>query len=87
MLFVTILTWNPENRNEIVQRRAEKGAMIPEGITVVGEWGDLSGCRDVIVFETDDADALLMDSMNWNDLIKMGTFPAMEAEKVMSEVS
>ena len=31
MLFMGTLTWTPEHRNEIVERMAEKGLMIPEG--------------------------------------------------------
>jgi len=32
MLYITIATFEPNQRNEIVERRLEKGAMIPDKV-------------------------------------------------------
>ena len=38
MLFMTVFNYEPQNRDEIVKRRAEKGGLVPEGMKVIGEW-------------------------------------------------
>jgi hypothetical protein len=86
MLFISILTWKPDKRNEIIARRAEKGAMVPEGITMKGEWVDLCGSRDIALFETDSPQAMMVDVMGWSDLMSFETFPVMDAEEVMGAI-
>lgn len=38
MLFMIIFNYEPQNRDEIVKRRMEKGSLIPEGVKTIGEW-------------------------------------------------
>ena len=40
MLFMTIYTYEPEKREAVIKRRAEKGAISPPGMKIVGEWSD-----------------------------------------------
>jgi hypothetical protein len=87
MIFCSILTWDSDKRNEIIKRRTENGSMMPESIKLVGEWVDLSDGRDVIVFETDEPEALLADALAWTDLMTIETFPVMEAEELMSAIT
>lgn len=86
MLFVTILTWEPDKRNEIIKRRSEQGAMRAEGIKLIGEWVDVGGGRDVIVYEADDTRAMLTTALAWDDIMKFETFVAMDAEEVMGAI-
>lgn len=87
MLFVSICTWTPDNRTEITKRRAEKGMMTPEGVTIKGEWIDVSGGRDVLLYEADDAAAMIAQVFAWDDLMELETFPVMEAVPLMDIVT
>lgn len=86
MKFVTILTWTPDKRNEIISRRAEHGNMLAEGIKLIDEWVDLAGNRDIVIFETDDPVAMAASALAWNDIMTYETFPVMEAEAVMDMI-
>ena len=87
MLFIGINTWKPENRNEITKRRAEKGAMTPEGVTIKGEWVDVSGGRDILLMEADDAAAIIAQVFAWDDLMEIEAFPVMEVAPLMDIVT
>jgi hypothetical protein len=87
MLFCSILTWDKDNRNEIIKRRAENGMMMPDNMKLIGEWTDLSDGRDIVIVETDDAGALLADALAWTDIMTFETFPVMEADKLMGAIT
>ena len=84
MLFMTVATWEAENRDAILKRRAEKGAMVPEGVKVIGEW--VGGPYVVRVFETDSQEAITLGTIAWSDIMDITTYPAMESEDVMKLV-
>ena len=75
MLFMSIFTYEPEKRDEVIKRRAEKGAMIPEGMKVLGEWSDTSGGRVFRLVEMDDPKVGLAASLAWSDLGKIEIVP------------
>jgi hypothetical protein len=81
MLFMSIFTWNPENRDEVGnRRRTEK---IPEGIKMIGEWVDIAGGRVFRLCEVADPKVMLAESFAWNDLGYVEHIPVMETEEVM----
>jgi hypothetical protein len=84
MLFMTVATWKTEDRDAILKRRAEKGAMIPEGVKLIGEW--VGGPYVVRVFETDKQEAITLGTLAWSDIMDVRTYPAMESENVMKLV-
>ena len=55
MKFITIATWEPHQRDEMLKRRNEKGRMLPKGIKLLGEYVDASGGRSVSLYESDSA--------------------------------
>ena len=81
MLFMSIFTYEPEKRDEVIKRRAEKGAMIPEGMKVIGEWSDTSGGRVFRLVEMDDPKIGLAASLAWSDLGKIEIVPVMATEE------
>ena len=83
MLFMSIYTYEPEKRNEIIKRRAEKGAMTPPGVKVIGEWIALSGHRGFMLFEAQDPKAVMATTLAWSDLLRFDSVGVMEAEEVM----
>ncbi len=83
MLFMTIYTWEPGQRNEMVKRRLQKGRLIPEGVKVLGEWTDLGGGRGFLLMEANDPKALILGSRAWSDLMKMEAIPVIDTEESM----
>lgn len=83
MLYMSIFTFNPEKRDEAVKRRTEKGAMVPEGVTVLGEWSSIGGGRVFRLVEIADARAGFAASFAWSDLGKIEHVPVMETEEVL----
>ena len=66
MLFMTILTWEPEKRDAVIKRTAEKGTVTAGKI--IGQWGAIAGGRAFRVVELDDpkgAAALLGTGMTF----------------------
>jgi hypothetical protein len=83
MHFMTIYTYEPARRNEIVKRRKERGPLVPEGVKVIGEWSYTDGGRGFIVFEAKDAKVIEPPALAWSDLVKLETLPVTEPEEAM----
>ena len=83
MLFMSIYTYEPGNRDAVIKRRAEKGASVPPGVKVVGEWTSLAGLRVFRLTESEDPKAFLATAMAWTDLGKLETYPVMPTEEVL----
>jgi hypothetical protein len=83
MLFMSVYTFEPGQRNEVIKRRLEQGTGCPEGVKVIGEWFDLGGHKGFILFETNDPKVMMGMSMPWTDLMKFETVPVMEIEEVL----
>ena len=79
MLFMSIYTWEPENRDEIIKRRVEKGSMVPEGVEIIGEWTDLGGSRGFTIYET--PMPTIDWTLAWSDLMKIEVVPIVDLEK------
>jgi hypothetical protein len=87
MLFMTVFTYTPANRNEVVKRRQEQGAMVPEGIKVLGEWSYTGSGRVFRLIEASDATAAFKGAYSWSDLGTIETYPVMETDAVMTMVA
>jgi hypothetical protein len=83
MLFMSIYTYEPKDREAVTKRRAEKGPMAPPGMKIIGEWSCLTGGRVFRLVEVDDPRAMLGASAAWADLGKVKVFPVMNTEEVM----
>jgi hypothetical protein len=83
MLFMVTLNYEPQNRDEIVKRRAEKGALVPEGVKTIGEWTSIGGGKVFRLVETEDPSAMMQGVMAWGDLGKTEVLPVMDSEDVM----
>ena len=80
MLLMTILTWEPEKRDDVIKRRAEWE--YPQGMRLIGEWSDLAGGRVFSLVEVDDPNVILAAASDWEDLTKLEVTPVMETEEV-----
>jgi hypothetical protein len=82
MLFMAIFSYAPEDRNIVIERRM-KGMDKDVGVTIKGEWFDISGHRVFRLFETDDDAHLASSIYNWTDLGVAEIIPVMETDKAM----
>ena len=83
MLYMNILTWDPDKRDEVMKRAQTKG-FAHEGIKVLGTWGDLQGGRSFqLTEEPADPKLSLKANFEWNDVLKIESVPVMEAEELL----
>ena len=87
MLFMTIFKYEPQNRDEVVKRRAEKGGMVPEGMKVLGEWSCVKSGLVFRLAETDDSAAMMGATFAWSDLGTVEIHPVLETEEVMKLIA
>ena len=87
MLFMSIVSWEPEKRDEVVKRFAEKGAMTLPGRKVIGTWNAIGGNRVFRLVEIEDPKALVEASLAWSDLVKIEEIPVMETGELMKVMS
>jgi hypothetical protein len=81
MLFMGIDNWDGGQRDEVFKRLLEKGTMVPAGVKIIGQWAEISGCRNFTLFESDDPKALAEWWLAWSDLIKGEAVIVMEIEE------
>ena len=86
MLFMTVYTYPPGNRNEVIKRRLEKGAQTPEGVKVLGEWSYIGSGRVFRLIEAADAAVTFKASYAWSDLGTIETYPVIETNAVMAMI-
>jgi hypothetical protein len=82
MLFMAIFSYSPEDRNLVIERgmgSAEKTS----GVTIKGEWFDLSGHRVFRLFEAEDEVHLAASIFGWTDLGVAEIIPVMDTEKAL----
>ena len=86
MLIITILTWEPEKRDEIIKRRTE-GLFMPEGAKCLGQWSATEGGRAFTLFEINDNMAAAQWAASWNDLGKFTTYPVVDTEELIKAIT
>jgi hypothetical protein len=84
MLFMTVYTYKPANRDAVVKRRLEKGPQLPPDVKSAGEWSYTGGGRVFRLIEASDAAAAFKASYAWSDLGTIETFPVVDTETVMT---
>lgn len=85
MLFMCIVTWDPKDDDEVSKRYAKWEW--PEGIRLISEWSDLSGCRYVAVTDAESTEAYAAANLPWRDICWIDSFPVMETKELMKFVS
>lgn len=83
MLFMTVYTFEPSQRDDVIRRRVEKGALIPAGMKMIGEWSAAGGGRVFRLIEVDDPTAMFEATTPWTDIGKLEVYPVIEVEKVL----
>jgi len=79
MLFLNTYKYKEGKREEIIQRRMEKGTGAPEGVKIIGQWTALDGSGGLMIFETDKPDYAW--TLMWSDVLDMKITPILDTEK------
>jgi hypothetical protein len=83
MLFMTVYTYEPGNRQAVIKKRAEQGRLDAPGQKTLGEWSVPGGGRVFRLIEVDDARTLLGSASPWADLGKIEAYPVMPVDDVI----
>jgi len=81
MLFMDVSTWDPSNRDKILEHF--KKLEIPEGIDIINQWVDLSGNRYYILYEAESSEAYGAFNLPWSDICMIDSVPVMETSEFM----
>ena len=87
MLFMTVYTYPPANRDAVVKRRLEKGPQLPPEVKSLGEWSYTGGGRVFRVIDAPDAAAAFKAGYAWSDLGTIESYPVLEVDAVMKMVA
>ena len=79
MLFMAIFTYEPQDRDKVIQRRMEALAT-PKGVEVKGEWFDVSGHRVFSIFEANDTAHVAAAFYDWTDLGTAELIPVVDTQ-------
>jgi hypothetical protein len=82
MLFMVIEHFKGRDPAPVYQRFAERGRMMPEGLSYVNSWIEVGMDRCFQVMETDDP-ALLQEWISkWNDLVDFEVVPVVTSSEM-----
>ena len=85
MLYMTILTWDPDKRDAVIERTKKLGFQ-HEGMKIIGTWIETVGgrCFQLADIPPDIDPAIhLKTNLAWNDLMKIETVPVIDAAEMM----
>jgi hypothetical protein len=87
MQFMVIETFRNQNARSIYQRLAEKGRMMPDGLTFVSSWvtADLSRCFQLM--ECDDITLLQRWIIEWSDLMAFEIVPVVPGKETAAALA
>jgi len=80
MLFVSLYSIPPENRNAAQEKFKQAGGGPPPGVKMIGRWHSAGGNRGVTIFEADDIQAVAQWAQQWSDLISFDIYPVLDDE-------
>jgi hypothetical protein len=86
MLFMTIVTYEPGKRDEVIKRRLEKGAIAPKGMKIKGEWSAIGGGRVFRLVDLEDPKVGFEAAFAWSDLGKIEIIPVLETEGALKSI-
>ena len=87
MLVMTVINWEGNNGREILTRFAA-WAGPPEGVKILGAWGDVAGGRAFFLHDVSDLAAFERNQSTWWDVLKLENvlvLPTDEYMKVLKE--
>lgn len=86
MLFISVYTYQPQHRDEILKRRAE-GLFVPEDAKCLGQWSVASGGRTFTLFELNNASTMYQWCHAWTDLGSIDVYPVVDTEELIKAMT
>ena len=86
MLFMSIYTYGPAQRDEAFERRGQ-GLSLPEVIKLIGQGSYVAGGRVFTLYEADDTLAIAQFAHGWNDIGESAIFPVIDTEEVLKAMA
>ena len=83
MLFMSVFTFSPDKRNEVIRRRQE-GPKLSKGTKLIGEWAVIGKNMVYRLFETEDPKAMLDGTSSWTDIGDIHVDPVIDSEEMMN---
>jgi len=87
MLFMTVYSYPPSNRDEVIKRRLQKGPQLPDKVKLLGEWSYIASGKVFRLIEATEAAEVFKAAYAWSDLGTVESYPVIEVEQVMGMVS
>lgn len=85
-LFMVVETFRPGKVQALYQRFAEKGRMLPDGVTYVNSWIDHDVTRCFQLMECDDPSLLREWASRWDDLAEFEIVPVLTSAEASERV-
>ena len=84
MLFMTIITWEPENRDKVRKAYAAPGH---ESSKEIGVWSDIGGCRAFRLSEEANTMDMYEGARRFNDVATVEIIPVVESKELMKAIT
>jgi hypothetical protein len=86
MLFLVIEHVKDQDVKAAYRRFKERGRMIPEGLTYINSWVEVSFDRIFQLMECDDLRLLQAWALEWNDLVEFEIVPVVGSKDVVEMI-
>ncbi len=85
MLFMIIETFRDGNAAAVGERFAQKGRMLPEGVTYHASWVDRNRMRCFQIMEAPNREAIEAWASRWRDLVDFEVIPVHTSAEFWAE--
>jgi hypothetical protein len=86
MLFLCVFNFDASKRKAMIERRAQHGENVPEGVTVLMEVADLTKNRVFRLAEAENPERIEAANGAWSDLCCIETIPVQTSEEMMDKL-
>ena len=86
MKFMMQWKLHPDKVSQVIENFAKTPlddlkAQAGEKIKLIGRWHDIAGVRGVVVFETDDLEAIHLFALKWNSVLDLDLVPVADDDE------
>jgi hypothetical protein len=83
MLYLCVFTFDATKRKAVIERRAQHGEKVPDGVKVLMEVADLTKNRVFRLAEAENHDGIEEANSAWSDLCCVETIPVQTSEEML----
>jgi hypothetical protein len=84
MLSISVFTFDPAQKEEVIQRRIEEELKLPHGMKIIGEWCAMNEGRVFRLIEAESLKETLAAFRFWSDLGNIKITRVVESEKLLN---